>query len=112
MEHLETERMRKELPIACTMTAEERAAWSDGMGRTIFAGYEEARALPDGYALRYAGDDHWAQTLLAFVVHERECCPFFIFGMTFEPDHGAIWLHLSGSADIKAFVSEMMRHRR
>jgi hypothetical protein len=112
MEHMEAERMRKELPIACTMTAEEQAAWSDGMGRTIFAGYEEARALPDGYALRYPGDDAWAQTLLAFVIHERACCPFFTFGMIFEPDHGAIWLRLSGGADTKAFVSEMIKRER
>jgi hypothetical protein len=112
MEHLETGNAHRELPIACTMTAEEQAAWSDGMGRAVFTEYEEARALPDGYALRYPGDDDWAQTLLSFVVHERACCPFFTFTMVFEPDHGAIWLHLSGSTDIKAFVSEMMGQRR
>ena len=82
MEQPETEHMHKELPpIACTLTADEQAAWSEGIGRTIFEGYEEMRELPDGYALRYPGDDHWAHTLLAFVVHERECCPFFTFGM-------------------------------
>lgn len=112
MAQMETDEVRAEIPIACTLTAEEQAAWGAGMGRTIFEGYREARELPDGYALRYPGDEQWARTLLEFVVHERGCCPFFTFGLVFEPDHGAIWLHLHGSAEIKAFVNEMMAHTR
>lgn len=112
MKHIRTGGMHTKLPIACTLTVEEQKAWSDGMGRTIFEGYEEVRALSDGYALRFPGDEQWAHTLLGFVVHERDCCPFFTFRMVFEPDHGAIWLHLCGSADIKAFVGGMMGQMR
>ena len=101
-----------EIPIACTLNAEEQAAWSAGMGRTIFVGYMEARELPDGYALRYPGDDTWAQTLLAFIIHERGCCPFFTFMLTFEPDHGAIWLHLTGNGEVKTFVEQMIARNR
>lgn len=97
-----------EIPIACTLTAEEQVAWSEGIGRTVFEGYEESRELPDGYALRYSGDDRWAQTLVEFVIHERGCCPFFIFELVFEPNHGAIWLHLTGNEDVKAFVEGMI----
>ena len=96
------------LPIACTLTAEEQAAWSEGLGRTVFAGYEEVRELPDGYALRYPGDDGWIQTLVKFIVHERDCCTFFTFGLVFEPDHGAVWLHLTGNEDVKTFVEGMI----
>ena len=97
-----------ELPIACTLTAEEQSAWQDGMGRTIFEGYDERRELPDGYALRFPGDDAWANALMEFIIHERECCPFFTFGLVFEPNHGAIWLHLTGSEEIKMFVEALM----
>jgi len=97
-----------EIPIACTLTAEEQAAWQEGMGRTIFAGYDERRELSDGYALRFPGDDAWANTLVTFIVHERGCCPFFAFGLVFEPNHGAIWLHLTGGEDVKAFVEVTM----
>lgn len=97
-----------EVPIACTLTAAEQVAWSEGLGRTVFAGYEEARELPDGYALRYPGDDGWAQSLVAFIVHERGCCPFFTFGLLFELNHGAIWLHLTGNEDVKTFVEGMI----
>ena len=106
--HNDTDRTMAEIPIACTLTAEEQAAWSAGIGRTVFQGYRETRELPEGYALRFPGDAGWAQTLLAFVVHERACCPFFAFRLVFEPNHGAIWLHLSGGAGVKPFVKEMI----
>lgn len=108
METIETDRARTEIPIACTLTAEERATWGDGTGGAVLGGYEEARELPDGYALRFPGDERWARTLLDFIVHERECCRFFTFRLVFEPDHGAIWLHLSGSPEIKMFVAGMI----
>lgn len=104
----ETDRMVTEIPIACTLTAEEGAAWRDGMGGIVMQGYHEARELPDGYALRFPGHARWAQTLLDFIIHERACCPFFAFRLDFAPDNGAIWLHLSGSEGVKAFLKEMI----
>lgn len=103
-----TDRVGAEIPIACTMTGEEQAAWSVGIGHTVLHGYEEMRELPEGYALRYPGGDTWAQTLVDFIVHERECCPFFTFGLIFEPNHGAIWLHMTGSDEIKGFVEALI----
>ncbi len=110
--HGKTDRTAAEIPVACTLTADEQAAWRDGIGQVVLDGYDEARELPEGYALRFPGDRQWAQTLLDFVVHERGCCPFFAFRLDFEPNHGAIWLHLSGSADAKAFAGEMIKSRR
>ncbi len=97
-----------ELPIACTLTAKEQRAWQGGMGRTIFEGYDERRELPDGYALRFPGDDARANALMEFIIHERECCPFFTFGLVFEPNHGAIWLHLTGNEGVRTFVEALM----
>lgn len=107
--HSETGRTVNEIPIACTLTTEERATWRDGIGHTIFQGYSEMRELPDGYALCFPGDARWARTLVDFIVHERACCPFFAFRLVFEPDHGAIWLHLSGGANAKTFAKEMIQ---
>ena len=104
----ETDQTVTEIPIACTLTAEEQAAWRDSIGQTVFHGYCETRALPDGYALRFPGDAPWAQTLLDFVIHERACCPFFTFQLLFEPNQGAIWLHLSGGEGVKAFAKDMI----
>lgn len=106
--HNGTDRTVTEIPIACTLTAEEQAAWSVGIGQTVFQGYDQRRELPDGYALRFPGDGRWAQTLLDFIVHERGCCPFFSFRLDFAPNNGAIWLHLSGGEGVKAFVKTMI----
>lgn len=112
MQDVKTDHTNADLPIACTLTADEQAAWGVGMGRTVFEGYDEVRELPDGYALRYPGDARWARTLTDFIVHERACCAFFTFALTFEPNHGRIWLHLSGSAEIKAFAAAMIGRER
>ncbi len=108
MAQSETDQTATEIPIACTLTAEEQATWRDGIGQTILHGYREVRELPDGYALRFPGDAPSAQILLDFVIHERACCPFFAFQLRFEPNQGAIWLHLSGGEGVKTFVKEMM----
>ena len=59
----------------------------------------------DGYALRFPGNDTWANQLTQFITFERKCCPFFIFSLLFEPKQGPIWLRLRGSAGIKEFVA-------
>jgi len=69
----------------------------------------EARQLPDGYALRFPGEETWASRLLRFIVQERACCPFFSFELVFEPGQGPIWLHLRGPAGTTEFVTEMLR---
>lgn len=74
----------------------------------LLMGRLEQRRLPDGYALRFPGEELWASRLLAFVVGERACCPFFTFEVHFEPEHGPIWLHLRGPAGSEAIVADLL----
>jgi hypothetical protein len=107
MIYLDTNDTTEDMPIACSLTAGERALRSDEI-TTLFRGRQEARELPDGYALRFAGDDAWATRLLAFITGERACCPFFTFALVFEPGQGPIWLHLRGPAGTKDVVAGML----
>lgn len=93
-----------ETPIACILTGDELAERSDEVGG-LFAAVEEVRKLSDGYAFRFPGDDATASHILEFTLEERRCCPFFTFELVFEPNIGAIWIHLRGSSAIKDFVA-------
>ena len=95
-------------PIACTLSGEDQRQRGDEVARLFLDGRPRARQLPDGYALRFPGEDMWAARLLAFIVGERACCPFFTFELVFEAGQGAIWLHLRGPAGTTEFVAAML----
>lgn len=96
-----------ELPIACTLGDEDLRRRSDEIAR-LLEGRQEVRQLSDGYALRFRGTKHSASRLLAFIMRERACCPFFTFELIFEPQQGPIWLHLRGPAGTLDFLAEML----
>lgn len=92
------------VPIACTLAGGDRLRRGAEVAE-LFGARREVRELPDGYAVRFPCERMWAERLLAFIVAERECCPFFAFGLRFEPGLGPIWLHLcgpEGTADVVA----------
>ena len=70
----------------------------------ILTGYDEVRESEDGYSLRFPGNEQWTDILVRFVRSERRCCSFFKFELTFEPEHGPIWLFVGGSKKSKAFI--------
>lgn len=68
----------------------------------------ESVELPDGYAFRYAADGDIVRLLGAFIDDERKCCPFFHFALEIEPGSETVWLKLTGSDDVKAFIAAEM----
>ena len=70
--------MTSELPIACTLTAEDRAARLaeiEAFGNAALLGVR-----PDG-SLRFLGDPETRARLEAILAAESECCPFLDFGV-------------------------------
>lgn len=94
-------------PIACDLSAltpaqrDQHAADS----QQLFAAVDHVRELPDGYAYRLPADPAMWTLATAFIADERLCCPFFTFGLQLEPQGGHLWLSLSGSEEIKAFIA-------
>jgi hypothetical protein len=99
----------QEMPIACTLSAQDYTARTieieELMQRAV-----ETRELVDGYALKFAGSADQARDLLQFIIQERACCPFFTFELDFEPQEGPIWLSLRGPEGTKGFIQEMIEH--
>jgi hypothetical protein len=96
-----------EIPIACALTPGELEDRGRDIG-ALFSRREETRELPDGYALRFAGDPALAPKLLDIVLAERACCPFFTFELRFDPGEGPIWLNIRGPEGAKDLMSQML----
>jgi hypothetical protein len=103
-----SKQLAQDIPIACTLSEAERTQRGDEIAQTLFSGCLETHELPDGYALRFPGDDPWPARLYDFVVRERACCAFFSFALIFEQQQGPIWLHLRGPTGTKEFVWQLL----
>ena len=103
----EQEVFTNDIPLACTLSATQLATRKFEVD-DLFTHAQQVKELADGYALRFAGEETWANQLTQFITFERECCPFFTFALHFEPQQGPIWLHLRGPDGVKAIIEGML----
>lgn len=96
------------LPIACRLDDTGLATRLESLRQDLFTGVEERQELERGYAFRFPGDGGWAVKIAGFAATERECCAFFRFELTFEPELGPIWLKLTGPDGVKEFIEAMI----
>lgn len=94
--------------IACDMTAlspEQRERHAVLLGRFGESVLELAE-LHDGYSLRFL-PRAWA-AVSEYVELERRCCPFITFVLRSEANGRAMWLEMTGSPDVKAFLDRVL----
>jgi hypothetical protein len=101
---------RIEVPVAC-----DWAALSSGqherqqeLYRQLREDVREVRELEDGYAFRHSGDRDVLLAVAEFVANERQCCPFFEFGITVERGGGPVWLRMTGEGKAKRVLEAGM----
>ncbi len=92
--------------LVCTLTDAELAERGVENG-DLFQQARQVKELEDGYAFRFAGDATTANRVLQFILAERDCCHFFVFGLEFEPELGSLWLTIRGADGVKEIVAEM-----
>ncbi len=93
-------------PFACDMTAiaaDQRDAHLATINK-LFQAVESIRELPDGYSFRLPNDSDTLLTAVKFIALERQCCPFFGFGLEIESEADAVWLTLTGREGVKPFI--------
>ena len=108
MNPIDVDLTAQDIPVACLLSDHEQTKRRDDIAHSLVGELEETRELPDGYALRFPGDEAQAARLLAFIAGERACCPFFTFALVFEPRQGPLWLHLRGPAGTKELVAGLL----
>jgi hypothetical protein len=94
---------RDDLPLACSLTADELRVRGEE-NSSLFARANIVRELSDGYRFTFPALDGDARGLLAFILDERACCPFFTFELAFPSPHQAIHLTVRGREGVKEIV--------
>jgi hypothetical protein len=97
-----------DLPIACTLTDDERASRGEEIDNNISVGVQSVTELLDGYEFFFPAGDEWPARLLNFINQERECCRFLTFELLFQPDKGPISMRLRGPGGAKEFIKTMI----
>ena len=92
-----------DIPIVCNLIGEGTAVYRQG-SMSVLSLVTERQELANGYAFRFPNTGDIAQQLLAFILAERQCCPFFQIELAFMPDNGPIWLNLRGGDGVKRFI--------
>ena len=102
------------IPIACDLDAfsaperERHASLLQGLGTRIL----ERRELSDGYAFRFAAETGTIAELAEWIGLERTCCPFLRFSIEVEANSGPVWIRVTGSDQVKAFVGSAFSAQR
>lgn len=94
----------KHLPIACTLSEDELAERRRTFLKKFESNQLECRPLPNGLAFRFAPDAEMLHTLAHIIDLERQCCPFLTFRLTVEPQHGPVWLELTGPSGAREML--------
>ena len=93
----------KDSPLACNsnaLNAAERARIHALL--TEFKGAAQGiKELADGYAVRLSTEASLIRDVAEFITLERQCCPFFDFGLEAQAEAGHIWLSLTGRPGVK-----------
>ena len=94
-------------PFACdryALTPEGRMRHFDQLGPQLKKVRNGVRELPNGYAFRFPADPTTVALVAEWAAGERLCCPFFDIDMRLEPEHGPLWLTLTGREGTKDFI--------
>ncbi len=97
-----------ELPIACTLTDAAFQQRRAEMLPRIQEQIQSLKPLDAGYALQFAADEAVLEDVFRLIQLERQCCAFLQFDLTIEPDHGPVWLSLTGPDGTKAFLENVL----
>ena len=95
-----------QLAVACSLTDADFRARRDALQRDLFTGQRSSALDEDGYRFRFPPDDVWLGRLTAFVLAERQCCPFLTFRITVPAGGAGIDLHLSGPPGSREFIEQ------
>jgi hypothetical protein len=96
-------------PIACTLTPADLRTRRDQLLPGLLEQAEARAELPNGCRYRFAVSADRLQAITNVIDAERQCCRFFRFQVTVEPDLGPVWLDVTGPDGTREFLADLAR---
>ena len=94
-----------ELPIACTLTADELECGAATLLPGLAEAAEVVRITPDGVQFEFAASVGLVPRLAAVIERERQCCQFLRFQLEAAAGLGPITLRVDGPAGTSDFLA-------
>jgi hypothetical protein len=92
--------------LQCGLTSRQLQKRKEGILKNLKREILDTKELVDGFAFRFSGSDRMVDQLTAFIKAERDCCSFFVFGMSVSGDKREAWLEITGPEGSKDFISD------
>lgn len=101
--------LKKKIALACKLTDKEQIKRMNELHRTLFKKISQVIEHQNSYELVFdqAGDG-MISDLTEFIKFERQCCPWLVFHLTFQPEEGPISLEMGDSKETKQMVYLVM----
>jgi hypothetical protein len=101
--------LKKKIALACKLTDKDQIKRMNELHQTLFKKVSRHVEHPDGYELIFDQSDNvMISDLSEFIKFERQCCPWLIFHLTFQPEEGPISLRMGDSEETKQMVYLVM----
>ena len=94
-------------PIACDWSSAELAERRQELLPGLIEQAVERVTLPNGFRWRFEPESELLSRIGAVIDGERRCCRFLRFRTDVDPDHGAVWLEVTGPSGTVAFLTEL-----
>jgi hypothetical protein len=95
------------LLVACTLSPDARKARKENLLSALVGRAREREPLAHGYRLRFSSDGDVLSLITRAIDAERQCCRFFRFSLTVEPDGGPISFDLTGPPGTREFLAAL-----
>lgn len=101
--------LKQKIALACKLTDREQIKRMNQLHQTLFMKVTRTVEHPNSYELIFdQSDDATLADLAEFIKFERQCCPWLVFHLTFQPEQGPISLEMGNSAETKQMVYLVM----
>lgn len=105
---METE-LKKKIALTCKLTNRDQIRRMNELHQNLFKKVTRTIEHPNSYELMFEkSDDTIIGDLAEFIKFERQCCPWLVFHLTFQPEEGPISLIMGDSEETKQMVYLVM----
>jgi hypothetical protein len=98
-------------PIVCTLGPEALKARKEGLLTRVARLSRHVVKLPTGFRLEFAAEGDTLRALTDLIDAERQCCRFFRFALTVEPDGGPMQLEVTGPVGTADLIDALLDTR-